>query len=191
MPVTDNEQNNQRSSSIVFFLVFLAICAAVAGIFALVFLVLAPSADPSYLLIGFLSILGLFLILVLVAMIMTSFQSYLRVMGTLQIICLVLCIGSSIMSAVIALNPSDNHSYNSNGSYSSKPSSSHSSSSTGFKNKYGTADTKCAKAGCSKKIATSGDTMFCTSHSNKCLNCYCYIDNDAMYCMTCIKNALD
>ena len=60
-----------------------------------------------------------------------------------------------------------------------------------FTNKYGSPTTKCAHAGCSKFIASSGDTNCCVSHSRKCLNCGCYIDEDAMYCMTYIKDALD
>lgn len=55
-----------------------------------------------------------------------------------------------------------------------------------FSNKYGTATTKCAYPGCTQNIASSGDTNCCVSHSNKCLNCDCYIDSDAMYCMSCL-----
>lgn len=55
-----------------------------------------------------------------------------------------------------------------------------------FTNKYGTATTQCAYKGCYKYIATSGDTNCCTTHSNKCLNCKCYIDGDATFCMDCM-----
>ena len=58
-----------------------------------------------------------------------------------------------------------------------------------FSNKYGSRTTKCAQSGCSNYIASSGDTAYCTSHSNKCLECYCYIDGDAMYCMDCLTEA--
>ena len=58
-----------------------------------------------------------------------------------------------------------------------------------FSNKYGSSTTKCAKSGCSNYIAKSGDTAYCTAHSNKCLECYCYIDGDAMYCMKCLTSA--
>lgn len=58
-----------------------------------------------------------------------------------------------------------------------------------FTNKYGTATTKCAKSGCNNYIASSGDTNCCTAHSNKCLNCGCYIDGDAMYCMSCLSGS--
>ena len=65
-----------------------------------------------------------------------------------------------------------------------------SSGSGSFTNKYGTSTTKCAVSGCSNYIAKSGDTNCCTTHSNKCGNCYCYIDGDAMYCMDCLEDAL-
>jgi uncharacterized protein with FMN-binding domain len=64
-----------------------------------------------------------------------------------------------------------------------------SSSSTAFTNKYGTATTKCAHSGCNNYIASSGDTNACEKHSNKCLNCGKYIDEDAMYCMDCLTKA--
>ncbi len=59
-----------------------------------------------------------------------------------------------------------------------------------FTNHYGTATTICAHSGCSAFIAKSGDTNCCKTHSNKCGNCKCYIDEDAMYCMRCLENAL-
>lgn len=55
-----------------------------------------------------------------------------------------------------------------------------------FTNKYGTATTKCAHTGCSNYIAKSGDTNCCTTHSNRCLDCNKYIDEDAYYCVSCI-----
>lgn len=48
----------------------------------------------------------------------------------------------------------------------------------------------CAEPGCTRKAATSGDTIYCTTHSRKCLECGCYIDKDAMYCMDCLRDAL-
>ena len=76
----------------------------------------------------------------------------------------------------------------------SKTSSSSSStkkpSSTSFTNKYGTATTKCAKEGCNNYIASSGDTAYCTTHSNRCLECNKYIDGDAMYCLDCLSKAV-
>jgi|GEM_PF-2154588 len=65
-----------------------------------------------------------------------------------------------------------------------------SSYSSSFTNDYGTSTTKCAHSGCSRYIASSGDTNCCTVHSNKCGNCRCYIDEDAMYCMDCLMDAL-
>ena len=62
--------------------------------------------------------------------------------------------------------------------------------SNSFTNKYGTPTTKCAHPGCSNYIASSGDTNCCPTHSNKCLNCGKYIDEDAAYCMSCLSNAL-
>lgn len=59
-----------------------------------------------------------------------------------------------------------------------------------FTNKYGTSTTKCAHIGCSNYIASSGDTNCCTTHSRKCLECYCYIDEDATWCVSCLANAL-
>ena len=59
-----------------------------------------------------------------------------------------------------------------------------------FTNKYGTSTTKCAHSGCYLHIASSGDTNCCVQHSRRCLECNCYIDEDAMYCMDCIESAL-
>lgn len=60
-----------------------------------------------------------------------------------------------------------------------------------FTNKYGTPTTTCAHTNCAAYIASSGDTNCCPWHSNRCGNCHCYIDEDAMYCMDCIRSALD
>ncbi len=59
-----------------------------------------------------------------------------------------------------------------------------------FTNEYGTPTTKCAVSGCDNYIAKSGDTNCCTTHSNRCGECNCYIDGDAMFCMECIEEAL-
>ena len=59
-----------------------------------------------------------------------------------------------------------------------------------FTNKYGSRTTKCAVSGCNNYIASSGDTNCCVTHSNKCGNCRCYIDGDAMYCMSCISGSI-
>ncbi len=76
---------------------------------------------------------------------------------------------------------------------SNKPTTSSQTSSVGsntaFTNKYGTATTKCVVSGCDNNIASSGDTNCCATHSNRCLNCDCYIDGDAMYCMSCLTSS--
>lgn len=66
----------------------------------------------------------------------------------------------------------------------------YSGNTSSFTNKYGTPTTICAYSGCNAYIANSGDTNCCTIHSNKCLNCYDYIDGDAMYCMSCISGSI-
>lgn len=71
-------------------------------------------------------------------------------------------------------------------SYSSNSSG---ASTTSFTNKYGTPTTKCAHPGCNNYIASSGDTNCCTVHSNRCLECGKYIDEDALYCMDDIEKA--
>ncbi len=63
-------------------------------------------------------------------------------------------------------------------------------STTSFTNKYGTATTTCAHRGCTKYIASSGDTNCCSTHSNRCGECRCYIDEDATFCMSCLTEAL-
>ena len=63
-------------------------------------------------------------------------------------------------------------------------------SSKSFTNKYGTPTTKCAHPGCSNYIASSGDTNCCTVHARRCLECGKYIDEDAIYCMDCLKKGL-
>lgn len=65
-----------------------------------------------------------------------------------------------------------------------------SSTHSSFTNKYGTPTTKCAHTGCSNYIANSGDTNCCKEHSNRCLDCNKYIDEDAHYCVSCIAAAL-
>ena len=92
----------------------------------------------------------------------------------------VLCVASVaffVIAIVVAPGPKADTSY-SDTSYSS------------FTNDYGTPSTKCAHSGCSRYIASSGDTNCCTTHSNRCGNCYCYIDEDALFCMDCIEDAI-
>ena len=58
-----------------------------------------------------------------------------------------------------------------------------------FRNMYGTPTTLCAHNGCTNYIAPSGDTNCCSTHSSKCIDCGCYIDEDAHWCVSCLKNA--
>jgi hypothetical protein len=60
-----------------------------------------------------------------------------------------------------------------------------------FTNEYGTPTTQCAHPGCENYIATSGDTNCCAEHSNRCLDCKKYIDEDASYCVECISKAVN
>lgn len=60
-----------------------------------------------------------------------------------------------------------------------------------FTNKYGTPTTVCAHTGCTKYIAPSGDTNCCTIHSNQCMDCGCYIDEDATWCVSCLQKAAE
>ena len=76
------------------------------------------------------------------------------------------------------------------GDSSSDKKPSYDSSTPSFSNKYGTPTTKCYISSCDNYIASSGDTNCCTLHSNRCGNCRCYIDSDAMYCMDCLEDAL-
>lgn len=61
--------------------------------------------------------------------------------------------------------------------------------STPFTNKFGTPTTKCAHTGCYNYIANSGDTNCCEEHSNRCIDCNKYIDEDAYWCVSCIAAA--
>ena len=81
-------------------------------------------------------------------------------------------------------------SHKSSYSYEESSKSSKSSYSTSFTNKYGTSTTKCAHPGCDNYIASSGDTNCCTVHSNRCLNCRKYIDEDATCCIDCLTEGL-
>lgn len=58
-----------------------------------------------------------------------------------------------------------------------------------FTNKFGTRTTKCAHSGCTNYIATTGDTNCCTIHSKRCLECNANIDEDAVWCMSCLEKA--
>ncbi|MBT9774928.1 hypothetical protein GPL15_00195 [Clostridium sp. MCC353] len=49
---------------------------------------------------------------------------------------------------------------------------------------------QCLHSDCSKLAVTTGDSRYCDVHSNKCGECSCYIDEDAMFCLNCIVKAL-
>lgn len=99
---------------------------------------------------------------------------------TRPVFIIVIVLAIFILLAVIC---SQSSTTNSSGStYNSKNYSS-------FTNKYGTPSTKCHHAGCNNYIASSGDTNCCIQHSNRCLECGCYIDEDAMFCIDCLRKA--
>lgn len=92
--------------------------------------------------------------------------------------------GTSTPSTSSSTDPSSNSSITSSGGGESSY-----NSYTSFTNDYGTPTTVCAHSGCTNYIASSGDTNCCATHSRKCLECNCYIDEDAMYCMDCLTKA--
>jgi hypothetical protein len=63
-------------------------------------------------------------------------------------------------------------------------------SDNGFDGVGGSSGRTCAQPGCSRSAVSSGDSVYCSSHSNRCGNCGCYIDADAMFCMDCLRDAL-
>ena len=98
---------------------------------------------------------------------------------------------SGTESEYLASNKLDTSSLSTSNSSSNKASSAtKSAQQVTFTNKYGTATTICAHNGCTNYIASSGDTNCCTKHSNKCLNCGKYIDEDATYCMECLNTSI-
>lgn len=56
--------------------------------------------------------------------------------------------------------------------------------------KVDTTPSKCLHSGCTNNAASTGDSYYCTEHSSRCLECNCYIDEDAMFCLNCIVEAL-
>ena len=49
----------------------------------------------------------------------------------------------------------------------------------------------CAHTGCTNQAVTTGDSVYCSVHSKKCLECGCYIDEDAMFCIDCLAKAIN
>ncbi len=56
--------------------------------------------------------------------------------------------------------------------------------------KVNTEPQKCLHEGCTNMAAITGDSFYCETHSNKCMGCGNYIDEDAMFCLNCIVEAL-
>lgn len=90
---------------------------------------------------------------------------------------------SSSTSSTSSTSRSNNYSNSSKSYYNNEYSS--------FTNEYGSPSTICAHPGCTRTIASSGDTNCCTTHSNRCLNCRKYIYEDAAYCMSCLEKAFE
>ncbi len=96
---------------------------------------------------------------------------------------------ASLSSSYQTVSETNSDSFAEYSDLSEQSTSSSNQNSTPFTNKFGTPTTKCAHSGCNNFIASSGDTNCCVTHSNKCLECNKYIDEDALYCMDCINNA--
>lgn len=103
------------------------------------------------------------------------------ILGTVMLVALIF----EIIALTVVMTPDDDNDYDSDHEHNHSIVDDYSY----FSNDYGTPSTKCAIAGCSRNIASSGDTNCCSYHSNSCLECGCYIDSDAMYCMDCIYDA--
>ena len=56
--------------------------------------------------------------------------------------------------------------------------------------KIDTSPEQCLHSGCSNMAASTGDSFYCEKHSNRCLECNKYIDEDALFCLNCIVEAL-
>lgn len=56
--------------------------------------------------------------------------------------------------------------------------------------KINTTPKQCLHSDCNKMAVDSGDSRYCEVHSNMCAICGCYIDEDAMFCLNCIVEAL-
>ena len=44
----------------------------------------------------------------------------------------------------------------------------------------------CAQLNCSNDAVSTGDSVYCSQHSSRCLDCNSYIDGDATWCMDCL-----
>lgn len=61
----------------------------------------------------------------------------------------------------------------------------HTEDGKGFTNKCGTPTTVCEESGCNRFIAPSGETNFCTEHTNVCLDCKMFLNYDRTRCADC------
>lgn len=99
--MTDKVKNK---AYIIFTLVFAGLCAVIVGIFALIFLVLAPNVDNTliFILAILLSIVAIFIFIVLIAMIRTSLQDgSSKIFPVSQIALTVLTVVVSIFWAIL------------------------------------------------------------------------------------------
>ncbi len=118
---TQHSENNEADkrkvyirSQIIFTTIFAVICAAVAGIFALMFIVLAPKMDEGWngTFLAVLGIIAFILVLVLIAMIKTTFQDdpprssekLKYVFVSSQIALIVLMVAAAVFSVVFIFN---------------------------------------------------------------------------------------
>ena len=53
-----------------------------------------------------------------------------------------------------------------------------------------TSPERCLHSGCTNMAASTGDSFYCENHSNKCIDCGKYIDEDALLCLNCIVEAV-
>ena len=94
----------KNKAYIIFTLIFAGLCAVIIGIFALVFLVLAPNADNAllFILAILLSIVAIFIFIVLIAMIRTSLQDRSgKIFLISQIVLTILTVVVSIFWAIL------------------------------------------------------------------------------------------
>ncbi len=112
---TTNTEDKQKSvyvkSSLIFTLIFAGICAVETGIFALIFLVLAPNLDKGFnaVLSIILALVGVIVFLLLISMVKATCQEniaetlkkFKRIFVCSQITLLVICVAGSVLCAVL------------------------------------------------------------------------------------------
>lgn len=102
------------------------------------------------------------------------------------IVNLIILVALPIIIALIIVSKQDINTTTSTGIPNSN-SSTNSNTSINYEN----STAKCRHTGCNRDIAHSGDTVYCTIHSNKCKICGKYIDEDAQVCMECVRKKLE